>query len=147
MLTWVGATFIVGGIAVVTAICGGRYHGKYLALKKQYSKLTKDLTNALGEVGRVKLRNESLAEDNKWLEERIQEYKHLTTTGCRNLKVKVFNIPDVPELPKYSIAVVGVDTMNPDLEFVVKGFTADNEEDRDFAIREAEELIETIKRF
>lgn len=131
----------------MTAISGERYRRKYNKLKGEYDKRCKELTDALGEVERSNLLIESMHESNADFVERIGEYKHLMVLGCRNLKVKEYNLPDISGLPKYSIAVVGQDTINPDLDFAVKTFAADNEEDREFAIRQAEELIETIQNF
>lgn len=144
-VTWIYGAVAIGGI-IVTAISGERYRRKYNKLKSEYDKRCEELEHALGEVGRDKILIESMQESNADFVERIGEYKHLMTSGCRNLKVKQYAIPDIPELPKFSIAVVGQDTINPDLDFIVKAFTADNEEDREFAIREAEELIETINK-
>lgn len=116
-------------------------------MQDYYDERCNELTSALGEVGRVKSWNISLIDEKDFLESRIKNYVHLSTTGCRNLKVKDYINPDIPDIPKYTIAVVGQDTINPDLCFVIKSFSADNEEDREFAIREAEELIETINKF
>lgn len=139
-----GVFGVLAGCFIARAL---HYKKKWKDLKVEYDKRCLELIKALEEVGRVKLRNKSLDEENECLDTRVREYDHLMTAGCRNLKVREYIIPDIPELPKYSIAVEGQSTRNPELSFVVKGFTANNEEDRDFAIREAEELIETINKF
>lgn len=125
-----------------------QYYKKQVGiLRGEYGKQRMELVDARRDVERLSVLYESEKKSNSVDMCRIREYEHLTVSGYRNLKVKEYNLPDISKLPKYSIDVVGQDTINPDLFFVVKSFTADNEEDRDFAIRQAEELIETIQKF
>lgn len=129
--------------------CYRHYKGKWKKLKVQYDARCKNFTDALGEARKLEIRNATLVGENKYLEERIREYKHLTTTGCRNLKTHEWLVSFATQEPIAGISVIGQDTINPDLCFVVKEFrfNPNDPEDREFAIREAEELIETINNF
>ncbi|MBD5381992.1 hypothetical protein [Clavibacter sp.] len=133
----------IGGI-IVTAIRGERYRRKYNSLRAGYNKRCQELNKALGEVGRVKIDNEGIRDANKALSEQNRNYRHLTTSGGRNLKWIEQICPYI--IGGAFIVVVGQDTINPDLYFPIKSFKFDPNDpsDRDFAIREAEELIETI---
>lgn len=129
--------------------CYRHYKEKWEKLKIQYDARCENFTDALGEARKLEIRNNALAEDNKWLEERIREYKHLICSGCRNLKTHEWSVSVASQEPIAGISVIGQDTINPDLWFGVKDFlfNPNDPEDREFAIREAEELIETINKF
>ena len=143
---------ICGGLGLIVGLFVDRsrhYKKKWKDLQFKYDKRCQELTKALGEVGRVKIDNESIREANKALSEQKRNYKHLMTSGGRNLKW----IERICPYRFYGtkgafIVVIGQDTINSDLFFPIKSFEFDpnNPEDRDFAIREAEELIETIKK-
>lgn len=79
----------------------------------------------------------------------IDEYKHLLTAGCRNMKVLERTLPMLANIPQGVVMVAGVDTCRSDLYFPIKTFMYDPNDpsDREFAIRQAEELIETINNF
>lgn len=134
---------------VAACVCAGiagwnfpramHYKKKWKDLQSEYDNRCAELSNALGEVKRV----------NKALSERNGEYKHLVSSGCRNLKVLERTLPMLANIPQGVVVVAGVDTRKSDLYFPIKTFLYDvnDPEDRDFAIREAEELIETINKF
>ena len=80
------------------------------------------------------------------LKEELRDYRHLCTSGCRNLQIKLFMPFGNCGNRCGTITVAGVDTRNPDLWFVIKDFryNTDDSDDYDFAMREAEELIEKL---
>lgn len=134
----------------MTAICGGRYHGKYRALKKQYDKKTQDLTNSLGEVGRLKIKCDDAENEIKALNGAISNHIATEFFGRNNL-TWIEEIPSVASqefIHHAKVMVIGQDK-DCGFYFIVKVFQyqLNDPEDRDFAIREAEELIETIKKF
>lgn len=124
------------------------YKKKWKDLRSEYNKRCEELEHALGEVGRDKILIESMQESNADLVERIGEYKHLMTSGCRNMKVLEHILPELANIPQGVVVVAGVDTRQSDLYFPIKTFLYDvnDPSDREFAIREAEELIETIQK-
>lgn len=141
ILTWIGVS---AGIVAIAGMM--HYRKKWKDLQKEYYKRCEELNSALNSMEYLKILKESTQETNAYLMKCNKEYRHLMTSGCRNLKVKEYIHRRTLNIPVYSINVVGQDTMNPDLCFYVKTFIADNEEDREFAICEAEELIETINK-
>lgn len=148
-VTWIYGVVAIGGI-IVTAINGERYRRKYNKLKSEYNKRCKELTNALGEVGRDKILIESMQDTNADFMERDEAYRRLLYSGCHNLAVKEREYPVINgEFPKGEVAVVGQLDEGKWPYFVIKSFLFNphDQEDREFAIRQAEELIETIKNF
>lgn len=78
------------------------------------------------------------------------DYEHLLASGSRNLKWIEKNIPYIKGMPQQGIiSVVGQSTRSSNLRFAIKSFMYDPNDpsDREFAIRQAEELIETINNF
>lgn len=143
---------ICGGFGLIAGwfyACHKHYKKKWEDLNVDYKKRCDELTKALEEVGRVKLNNESIREANTFLVEKIRNYEHLTTSGGRNLKwIEQICPYHIEGTTCAFIVVIGQDTINSDLFFPIKSFEFDpsDPEDRDFAIREAEELIETIQK-
>lgn len=105
----------------------------------------------------IRLNNEFIASEReclsqkeiiKSLEERLHEHKHLLTAGGRNLKIRQWRIPFNCDCDTHGVvSVVGCDTRRSDLHFVIKSYLYDeNDPDGyDFAMREAEELIERLQ--
>lgn len=134
--------YVIGILSIAliaTAICVDHYHGKYKSLKSKHDERCKDLA----------LDNERIQEVNECLLAEIDNYEHLILSACKNLKVLVFPPLAYDNITQGSVIVAGVDTRRSDLYITIKIFPydIDNPEDRDFAIREAEELIETIQNF
>lgn len=140
--------FAVGALAGCFIVRTLYYKKKWKALQGEYDKRCEELTNALGEIGRDKILIESMRESNADFVERIKEYKHLMTLGQRNLKIREHQSFGDPMVPEGIISVIGA-LEDVDCYFIIKDFEFDNfsAEDREFAIREAEELIETINKF
>lgn len=71
----------------------------------------------------------------------------LATEGCRNLKTMLSRLEPAEKSQSGEVAVIGHSDRNPNLYFVVKTFLFDYDDpdDREFAVRCAEELIETIQ--
>lgn len=141
-------TYICAGIAGGLLASTLHYHKEWQRLKSEYNKRCNELTDALGEVGRIKLLNEDIQTQNKSLEESIRDYKNLLSSGCRYIKWVERTIPYKNiYIPNGCIVVVGQSVRRSDLFFVIRSFYYDvnDTEDREFAIRCAEELIETIE--
>lgn len=98
-------------------------------------------------------RNANLEEKAKWdakrignLEEKKKEllrYKSLAMRGCDNLNIK--HVPAVEPFKK--ILVVSQSDVDSSVCFIIKGFKYDTQDPDgyDFALREAEELIDKLK--
>ena len=140
------AWIICGGLGIVAGWCFAcfRYYKKKwedAVAKKEDVK--NGLMAAVATVGRLKRRNDEVSkenEENKALAKKMmqdcRDLCDLCNAGWTNLQTRVFG---------NRIEVVGVYGKN--LWFTIKPFHFDNEEDKEFAIREAEELIETIQKF
>lgn len=127
---------------IICGACGviaGWFIGRSRRYKKKWEDQCKMLSELYGKLGDSSVRIGDL-------EKEIREYRLLCTCGCRSLKVKVHRSPIViNNTPCGDVSVIGE---HGGYYFIVKSFTYDyyDPEDRDFAIREAEELIETIKK-
>lgn len=146
------------GLIVIAFVCAGfagwnvarsrHYKKKWKDLNGNYGKLKQDLTNALGEVGRVKSCNEDALSEIKLLNKAIKDRDAVLYFGRNNLTW-------MEQLPSQSsgsvegsIMVIG-QNKESGFFFIVKVFRfyINDHSDREFAIREAEELIETIQKF
>lgn len=121
--TWI----ICGGLGIVA--------GWFFACFRHYKRKWKD---AVAEKDNLEKQNESNKKLAKKMMQECRDLCELCQCGWRNLQYRAY---------RDRIEVVGVYGKN--LYFTVKpiSFDADDPEDREFAIREAAELIETIQKF
>lgn len=148
-ITWIYGAVAIGGI-IMTAINGERYRRKYNKLQGDYDKRCKELTSALGEIGELKNLYEDAKSEMKALNDAIANHKAVEFNGRNNL-TWIEEIPSAANrefVCHASVIVIGQDKKSG-FYFVVKAFRyqLNDPSDRDFAIRQAEELIETIQNF
>lgn len=143
---------ICGGLGLISGwhfACYRYYKKKWEDIKSEYEVQCAEFSDEHRMVASLKLLYESEKKSNSANRHCIGEYKHLMTSGCRNMKVLERTLPELANIPQGVVIVAGVDTRRSDLYFPIKTFlyNIDDPEDREFAIREAEELIETINKF
>lgn len=134
------SAFVCAVIATATWYLTARY---YRALVRQEEDSHVDTLNRLFEkqnsIDNIMLINNALRRDYDDLR-RLADFGHLHLTWKA--------LPSIKGKGTSEIAVVGTTNEKPELFFIIKIFTyvAGDEDDKDFAIREAEELIEIIKK-
>lgn len=118
-------TWILGGTLALSVVAIFYYRQRWMNSKMNYAMLKGDLADE------------------------IRKRRHLASCGCRNLKVRT-GVICIHENQNIGFAeVIGQDTQSPDFTFVVKTFYFDpfDDEDREYATSQANELIETIIKF
>lgn len=125
-----------------------RYKKKWEDLKMDYAKRCCELTDALIEKKKLETYSANLKRENESIRDLALKYELLHADGHNNLRWIDHNIPFNEYRKGSFVAVVG-STSDGLVSFIVKLFPFDTNdpEDRDFAIREAEELIEIIQKF
>lgn len=144
-------------IASVSAVFAGwhigrsqHYKKKWKELKAQYTERCVELTNAHGEITNAhesELTYQPFERLNRKLLKDNSEYMFLCSHGFLNLKADVdFQINSDEG---YGVVAVMGTILEIDKKFIVKVFTYElnDPSDREFAIRQAEELIEIIQNF
>lgn len=135
LLTFFFAT-AAGAFATNALIC----NRKWRKSKIEQKRLEKELAESKGECLWQK-------EVLKSKDEALHDYKHLLMVGDRNLKVRSCVLPHKIDNIHGTVCVVGCDTRRSDLYFIIKSipYDANDPNGYDFAMRQAEELIETIQ--
>lgn len=137
LLEAMNITLLSCGVAAVAVLAAIRYRRKAKSLKSQVESLN-------FEVDMQKYQNSyqsGLIED---LQKEIKDLKDLGFSATQNLKI---NLCALPNSTKGRVCVMGVNPSNPHTYIVIKSFDFDaNDPDGyDFALLEAEELIEKIQ--
>lgn len=166
-------TWILVGIALGAIFFAVRYREKWKDLQGEYDKRCNELTNALGEVWRLKLLNEDVMKENKALSVNVDNLKKendrfnaiksdieswiglldvLKFDAFKYLCVmeeRYFGNTLPPATDKRAVSVAIRHPKAPKLFIIIKDFWFDknNKDDYEFAKREAEELLETIIKF
>lgn len=127
---------LAGAFASYAVICNRKWRKSKIEQKRLQKELAESKLECLAKKDLIKS-----------LEDDLDGHKHLLTTGCRNPKVRIHLSANKIDDLQCAVSVVGCDTCRSDLFFVVKSFpyNANDPNDYDFAIRRAEELIETIQ--
>lgn len=135
LLTFFFAT-AAGAFAANALICNRKWRKSKIEQKR--------LEKELAESKQERLSQKKII---KSLEEDLLGHKHLLTAGGRNLKVQSCVFPHKIDNIHGTVCVVGCDTRRSDLYFIVKSipYDANDPNGYDFAMRQAEELIETIQ--
>lgn len=142
-------------------ICGvfGGLAGWFYSRSRHYKKKWKDsddknanlcqkILDANGKISTLKCLYDETKGNYERRGEVIDALDHLLCSGYRNLKATERQYHLHGQEPQGVITVEGQDTIDSDLCFEIKHFlfNPNDPEDREFAIREAEELIETIQK-
>lgn len=137
-------TWILGGVAGGAVAAAVHKGVKYAKLRNKYKECVVQLSDAQDLAERRQRQIEHLHPTIDKLHEEIRDYESLTQSGWRTLKCRDILMT---RNGLSQIAVVGTRPQRPDLYSIVKIFEYDvnDSEDKDFAVRRAEELIETIK--
>lgn len=145
LLTW-----FLGGVAVGAVIYAIHTRRDLIEARKEYDVRSNALIIALEEIGKLKSLYEDAESEMKALNDAIANHKAAEFNGRNNL-TWIEEIPSAANrefVCHASVIVIGQDKKSG-FYFVVKAFRyqLNDPEDRDFAIRQAEELIETIQNF
>lgn len=137
-------TWILGGLAVGAAAAAVRTAAECRTLRGMYRECAVQLSDSQELAQRQQRQIEHLRPTIDKLHEEIRCCEKAMRSGCNFLKSMDILMT---RNGLSQIAVVGALPQRPDLYSVVKIFEYDpsDSEDKDFAARRAEELIETIK--
>lgn len=133
-------TYILGGTAIVATLAMLKYRQQLRQSKTMNDFLSVESDEKTREIIFLQGAKNALTKEN-------EDFRRLIKSGRDNLTTKQWISPDVNENGKGVISVIGQDALRSDLYFRIKDFHYNPEdiEDYDFAMREAEELIENLK--
>ncbi len=139
-------TYIYWAAIIVLAVVIGIIYNKYKVLKVFSDNRERRIVDMNKSANKLFIRNGDLELENKELQKELSTFKKLARTGWRSLgtREELYYIKGMSE--HYSIVVFGCHPDASDV-IIIKEFPFDpkDEEDKAFAIREAEELIEILK--
>lgn len=144
MMVWI---YVFAAIAVVCAFFAWYKCIKLYSLKCKNAELTSELEESDRTIERQDAEIEKKTQRINELAMRNAEFQHLSNSGWRNVRIKHLITPEHLNYPRNQVCVVGLSSRNPSLFFIIKTFEydRDSEEDYEFAMREAEDLIEKIQ--